>query len=116
MDRIEADRAQALADLQTAKATGDYESAGFAVQQIANLDSEARNLATLHSRYQASQQPPVAPEISREERMARPLDKMDYNDALSLAQTSKYGKGLTHDDPNVAAGYAEVQRRRARGE
>jgi hypothetical protein len=41
---------------------------------------------------------------------------MDYNDVLELARTSRYGKGLTWDDPWMRAGYAEVQRRKARGE
>jgi hypothetical protein len=41
---------------------------------------------------------------------------MTWQDGLDLARTSKYGKDLSHDDPAVVAGYAEVMRRRARGE
>jgi len=83
---------------------------------IADLDSAAKNLADLHSRYVQSQTPVAPPEISAEERHAKPWDKMNYDDALALARNSKYGKDLTHDDPNVAAGYRAVQARRQRGE
>jgi hypothetical protein len=41
---------------------------------------------------------------------------MDWNDALELAKTSKYGKGLSWHDQNVQAGYREAVARRARGE
>jgi hypothetical protein len=41
---------------------------------------------------------------------------MTWQDGLDLAKTSKYGKDLSFDDPNVRAGYAEVMARRARGE
>ena len=46
---------RALADLAQAKATGDFEFAGYAVQQIANLDNEARDSASLHQQYAQSQ-------------------------------------------------------------
>ena len=42
LQQISAGRAQALADLEVAKASADYDSAGQAVQQIANLDAEAK--------------------------------------------------------------------------
>ena len=113
---LEASRAQILADLHQAKASGDAYQAADAVQRLADLDAAARNLADLHDRYARSQNPPPPPEISRDERMAKPLDRMDWSDALELAKTSKYGQDLKPDDPNVRAGYAEVQRRRARGE
>ena len=114
--QIEAERAQSLADLQQARVAGDNYLAQEAVQRIADLDSAAKNLADLHSRYVQSQTPVSPPEISAEERAAKPWDKMNYDDALALARNSKYGKDLTHDDPNVAAGYRAVQARRQRGE
>jgi lipopolysaccharide export system protein LptC len=55
MAEIEAQRAQALADLAQYKATSDYQSAGQAVAQIANLDAERQNIASLHSRYVESE-------------------------------------------------------------
>ena len=114
--QIEAARAQALADLQQARAGGDHFLATESVQSIANLDAEARNLAALHQQYQASQTPVAAPEISAEERHAKPWDKMNYDDALELAKKSKYGADLSHDDPLFQAGYRAVQARRQRGE
>ncbi|MGB8827032.1 MAG: hypothetical protein WCD25_27200 [Pseudolabrys sp.] len=89
---------------------------GRAVAQIANLDAERQNIASLHSRYVESQRVPELVELSAEERHAKPIERMDWQDALDLARTSKYGKDLSHDDPAVAAGYREVLARRARGE
>jgi hypothetical protein len=114
--QIEADRAQALADLQQAKTSDDSFLAAESVQRIADLDAAARNLVDLHLRYSQSQNPPPAPEISKEQRAAKNWSEMSYDDALQLARTSKYASDLTHDDPHVRAGYAEVARRKARGE
>jgi hypothetical protein len=114
--QIEAQRAQSLADLANAKANSDYESAAASVQQIANLEAEKTNVANLHRSYVASQTPPTPPELSAEERAAKPLHRMDFNDGLELARTSKYGKPLDWNDPHVRAGYAEAMARRARGE
>ena len=106
---------RAFADLADAKASADYETAGYAVQTLANLDAEARNLANLHEQYVRSQiRPP--PEISAEEKAAKPWNRMTPDDALELARQSKYGKDLDWNDPHVRAGYQEAQRRRARGE
>ena len=41
---------------------------------------------------------------------------MTLEDGLEVAKTSKYGKDLSFDDPNVQAGYREMMARRARGE
>jgi hypothetical protein len=54
--------------------------------------------------------------MTYEERMAKPWDKMNWNDALDLVRGTKLGKDLTLDDPNVQAGMREVMRRRQRGE
>jgi len=114
--QIEAERAQSLADLQQARVAGDNYLAQEAVQRIADLDSAAKNLADLHSRYVQSQTPVAPAEISAEERAAKPWDKMNYGPVRERRRNSKYGKDLTHDDPNVAAGYRAVQARRQRGE
>jgi hypothetical protein len=116
LQQINAGRAQALPDLEAAKANADYDSAGQAVQQIADLDAEARNVAALHEQYVASQTPPPQQELSAAERAARAWDKMTWDDALDLARTSQFGKDLDHNDPHVQDGYREVMRRRARGE
>ena len=113
---LEASRAQSLANLQSAKATGDQYSASAAVQELANIDAEVRNLTDLHSRYVQSQNPPPAPEISKEQRAAKNWTEMTPDDALELARNSKYGRDLDWNDPNVRAGFQEAQRRRARGE
>jgi hypothetical protein len=41
---------------------------------------------------------------------------MDWNDVVELTRTSKYAKHIDGNDPWMRAGYAEVQRRKARGE
>jgi hypothetical protein len=114
--QIEAMRAQALADLATSKANSDYESAAASVQTIANLEAEKANVANLHRSYVASQTVPTPPELTREERDAKPWNRMTPDDALEIARGSKYGKDLNWDNPDVRAGWAEAQRRRSRGE
>ena len=116
VQRLDANRAQALADLERAKADSDYEGAGAAVQTLADLDAQKQNILNLHNQYVRSQQVPEQPEVSDEEKFARPWDKMTWQDGLDLAKTSKYGKDLDANDPNVQAGFREVMARRARGE
>jgi hypothetical protein len=116
IQRLDANRAQCLADLAAARANADYETAGSAVSELADIEAKKQNIVALHQQYVASQTPVEPPELSAEERHAKPLEKMDWQDALDLARTSKYGKDLRHDDPAVIAGYAEVMKRRSRGE
>jgi hypothetical protein len=113
---IEAERAAALADLAAFRSQSDYESAGNAIQQVANLDAERANLAQLYNNYVASQTPPAPEQLTQEERNARPWHKMTPDDALQLARTSKYGRDLDWNNPHVRAGWAESQRRKSRGE
>jgi hypothetical protein len=113
---IDAARAQALADLQQHRASGDMDGAAESVQVVANLDSDRANLLSLHRQYVQSQQAPAPEQLSVEERNAKPWDKMTAQDGLELAKTSRYGKDLSFNDPNVIAGLHEVQRRRQRGE
>jgi hypothetical protein len=116
LQEISAASAQAKADLEMAKAGGDYQSAASSVQQLADLESQRQNLLNLHDQYIRSQNPPAPPEPSREERQARSWDKMDAIDALNIARGSKYGKDLDFNDPNFVAGFHEAQARRHRGE
>src|SRR5262245_7014908 len=110
LQEISAQRAQALADLEQYKASADYQSAASSVQQIANLDAESRNIAALHQQYVASQTPPQQPELTREERFAKPLDRMDYFDVWDLVKD--HGADLE----KFKEGIVEVARRRAQGE
>ena len=89
---------------------------GDAEEEMARADSREQNLVELHQQYVASQAPPEPVELTPEEKHAKPWDRMDWQDGLDLARTSKYGDDLSHNDPNVVAGYAEVMRRRQRGE
>jgi len=116
IQRLNAERAQALANLEAAKATADYDSAGTAVQDLADIEAKKANIVALHQQYVRSQEPVPPPELTPEERFAKPWDRMDWQDGLDLARTSKYGKDLSHDDPAVVAGYREVMARRQRGE
>ena len=116
LQQINAGRAQALADLEVAKAQADYDFAGAAVQQIADLEAQRQSLVNLHDQYIRSQQPPEQPEVTAEERFARPLERMTWEDGLDVSRNSQYGKDLDANDPNVQAGFREVMRRRARGE
>ena len=116
LQQINAGRAHALADLEVAKEQADYDSAGAAVQQIADLEAQRQSLVNLHDQYIRSQQPPEQPEVTAEERFARPLERMTWEDGLDVSRNSQYGKDLDANDPNVQAGFREVMRRRARGE
>ena len=111
---LQAARAQALSDLEAAKQNDDKASAAQSVQQLADLAAAEQNLQNLVNQYAISKQP--APPISEEERMARPLERMNADDGLAIARTSKYGKSLDWNDPYVQAGYQEAMRRRSRGE
>jgi hypothetical protein len=109
---INAQRSQAVADLEAAKVRYDSDTAADAIQRIADCDAQRANMMGLYNQYWHSQNPPQPPEPSREERMAKPLERMDYNDVYEMLKHSKYGV----DDDAFRAGIAEVQRRRARGE
>jgi len=69
-------------------------------------------LMNLYSQYWHSQNPPVPPPPTLEERRAKPWEKMDYSDVWEISK-SKYGPP---DEAMFRAGIAEAQRRRARGE
>jgi hypothetical protein len=112
LKEIACERADALASLERAKLHSDYEGAGAAVSQIAALDAEQANMMNLYQRYQYSQNPPVPPPPTKEERMAKPWDRMNYADVWEMSR-SKYGPP---DEAMFRAGIAEAQRRRARGE
>ena len=116
MQQLQAEKAAALADLQSHRANGDYDSAAHSVQQIADLDAAAANLQNLYARYQESQTPRAQPVVSPEERAARPPDRMDWHDVVELARGSRYAKNIKPNDPALVAGWNEANRRRQRGE
>ena len=116
LQQLDVNRAQALADLAAAKAGNDYDQAGLCVEELAKIEAAKGAIVNLHDQYVRSQHVPEPPQLTDEERHAKPLEKMNWDDSLALARTSQYGKNLSHDDPNVQAGYAEVMRRRQRGE
>ncbi len=116
LNMLAAEEQAALADLAAHKANSDPNSASTALQQLANVRAERANLLSLHQEYQASMQPPQQPEQTPEEINAKPWHRMTPDDALSLARTSKYGRDLDWNNPHVRAGWAESQRRKARGE
>jgi aspartyl/asparaginyl-tRNA synthetase len=69
----------------------------------------------LYQNYVQSQQPPRQPELTPEERAAKPIHRMDYSDVLEMAKTSKYFKDGTWND-DMQRAYNEVRARRSRGE
>ncbi len=116
LQQLNANRAASLADLEVHKLNGDHDAAGEVIQNLANIDAERANLTQLYQNYVQSQQPPQQPEQTPEEINAKPWHRMTPDDALSLARTSKYGRDLDWNNPHVRAGWAESQRRKARGE
>jgi aspartyl/asparaginyl-tRNA synthetase len=114
-NELEAERQAALADLAAHKANNDYAAASATVQSLANLQAEATNLKNLCDNYIASQQPRQPERLSDEEKAAKPIHRMNYDDVLDMARTSKYAKDLTWN-ADMQAGYDEVRARRSRGE
>jgi hypothetical protein len=114
--QLDAERAAHLADLQAHRSNGDRTSASAAIQDIANCEAARQNVMDLGNRYVASQQPQQAPEPSREERAARPIERMDWQDVVDMTRTSKYARNIEPNDPNMIKGYHEAMRRKARGE
>src|SRR6266581_5502663 len=89
MAEISAGRAQALANLEIAKRDNDEYGAAEAIQNIADIDQAQANLGRLYDQYARSQTPPPPP--TKEERLARPWDKMTWEDAYAIAAESKHG-------------------------
>ena len=114
LQRLDANKAQTLADLAAAKANSDYETAGSAVQELADIESKRTNLLNLHDQYVRSQHVPEPPELTPEEKHALPWDRMSVADGLELARTSKYGKDLDFNDPHVIAGYNHMMANRGK--
>ncbi len=112
MAALDAEKAARLADLEAHRLKGDLEAAAEAVQAIADNDVARQNLTALCNQYVTSQNPPQPPELTQEERNAKPWTKMDYGDVWEMAK-SKFGPP---DEKMFRAGIAETQRRRLRGE
>jgi hypothetical protein len=110
LQQIEADEAQAQAQLIAARAHGDTD---YGVEQAEALDILAVKKQEQHVQ---SQNPAPAPRQTPEQLRAKPAEQMTWQDGLEIARQSKYGKNLDFNDPNVVAGYHEANRRRGRGE
>jgi hypothetical protein len=112
LNDISAQRSQAMADLEAAKVRYDSDSASDAIQRIADCDAQRTNLMNLYQQYWNAQNPPQPPAPTKEERMAKPWDRMNYADVWEISK-SKYGPP---DEAMFRAGMAEAARRRGRGE
>jgi hypothetical protein len=100
---------------EAVKQNDDYSQAEE-MQNIANVRAERKNLVNEYNEEMARQQPRRPEYLTPEERAARPIEKMDWSDAVELARTSRYGRNLKADDPYMIAGWHEARRRRGRGE
>jgi hypothetical protein len=104
--------AQEQANLARHHRTGDVENASMSIQLIANAVQEKQALQALHDeQVRAETPPPAPPPLTREEQMAKPLEKMTWEDGWNIANTSKHGV----DPESFKAGMAEVMRRKAQG-
>ena len=112
IQRLEANKAQTLADLQRAKADADYETPECRAG-ISGHRSQEANLVALHDQYVRSQTPVEPPELTPEEKAGKTLEPPWITETF----------GRCRRLPNTAsmknlfrAGMAEVARRRAKGE
>jgi hypothetical protein len=114
---LEAKALELKAEYLRARNAGDINAKRNAMLEIAQLEGVRQGLASGYQQHVASKTPPPAPRPpSKEERAARPWDRMDATDALDMYRQSKYCKDSTWDDPHLREGWNEVVRRRARGE
>ena len=117
IDRLDYQRQLAVTTLQEAKLTNDHYAGGEAAQEIADIDAAKANLVRLHNSYIQAQQPQYSPPETPEELRAKSVERLTPDDGLKMSiANSRYGKDLDWNDPNVQAGYQEVQRRNRRGE
>jgi|SRR5712664_445086 len=117
IERLDYQRQMALVNLQEARMTNDLHAGGEYAQEIADIDAAKANLVRLHNSYLQSQQPQYQAPETPEELRVKSVERLSPNDGLKISiANSKYAAGLDWNDPNVQAGYQEVQRRRGRGE
>jgi hypothetical protein len=116
LQQLTANRAAQIADLEAHRLNGDHDAAAECIQQIADLDSARANLTQLYQNYVQSQTPATPPEPSAEERLARPINRMDWSDVVEMTRGSKYARNIQPNDPALLAGWNEVRARRSRGE
>src|SRR5580704_8225873 len=115
LQQLSAQRAASLADIEAHKLNGDHDAAGECIQNLANIDSERANLVQLYQNYVQSQQPAQKPAETAEQKAAKPWSQMGWDDIVDLTRTSRYGKDIRPDDPNMIAGWHESQKRKAEG-
>lgn len=110
---ISMEMTQVRADYERASMNGDDASRRAALRQLGAYQTEYANAVNYGNQYWASKQPPPAPpELSAEEKAAKPLSHCNWSDTYEWAKNSKYGV----DDDAFRAGMAEVNRRRRAGE
>jgi hypothetical protein len=117
---IDADLLEMQGGLARAKADNDTHTATQLIQGLANAKAERRNLEATYNEYVASQQPRQQAPGTEAEFMARAPERMTGEDLDRVFSKSKYYSKGQWADPEIAArvnaGWAEVQRRKARGE
>jgi len=113
---IRAAKQRCMANLAEYQASECDDAAQEELGALAHLEVEERGIHQMRQDYLRAQNPAPQPQTPEELRV-KPAEKMTWSDGLEVAVgNSKYGKGVDFNDPNVQRGYAEVQRRRGRGE
>jgi hypothetical protein len=108
--QIEAEEAQAQAHLIAARANGDTDYGTEQAEALEVLALRKQALLQMHQQHVASQNPPPRPQQTREQLRAKPIEQMDGNDAVQIWRTSKYGKDLDWNNPDVRAGWEFAKR------
>jgi hypothetical protein len=111
LGRLEVIKARANADYMQALENGDDTTACEAAQEYADADEKRVSLLNTAQRIAYAEQAAAPREPSREERMAKPLDRMDWNDVWEISK-SKYGDP---DPERFRAAIAHVQNNPTRG-
>lgn len=94
---------QVQANIAAASAQGDLDSMSENIQTLGNIRQEKRNLTELHNEHIASKTPRIPEPLNDQERLAKPVEKMDWSDAYNMSKKSH--SNLRYTDP------AETERR-----
>jgi hypothetical protein len=112
ISEYDAEYTRKYADFQEALAGGDTLSATQYAKDMAKIREERKSFIEMYNEHVDAQRPPPSPpELSQEEKAAKPISAMDYGDVWEMSQNSKYGL----DEDAFRAGMAEVRRRKLQG-
>ena len=103
----------AEAALLEAESLGDTDAAANAIQEIADINAAGARLNDLHRQYT---NPPLPPQQTPEQWKSKPIEQMNYNDALEVVNYGKAPNDPTRVTPEeYNRGLAKLAWEKSRG-